>query len=63
MDKIKFNKNAELVSTSDLYYDLFNGYFRELISNCDYKKEIKNAMEILENFLSQAEKQGYIELI
>lgn len=60
--KIKFNKKAEAVFTSDLYYDLFNGYFKELIENTDKNEEITEAITLLESFLEQAQNKELLEI-
>lgn len=61
---LTFLKDAPTVASSELYYDINNGYIKpeEMLVKEDAKKVIE-AAKLLESFFKQAEENGCIEII
>jgi hypothetical protein len=64
MDKVfSINSAADVVETSETYYDLFNGYFNleDLLKDeLDYVT-VSSAIETIEDFLEQLRITGKLE--
>lgn len=60
--KIKFNKKAESVWSDNPHYDILEGGFDDLIKDTDRRKELSEAIQLLNAFLAQAEDKNLIEI-
>lgn len=61
--RFSINQAADVVETSETYYDLFNGYFNleDLLKDeLDYVT-ISSAIETIEDFLEQLRTTGKLE--
>lgn len=61
--RFSINQGADVVETSETYYDLFNGYFNleDLLKDeLDYVT-VSSAIETLEDFLEQLRITGKLE--
>lgn len=62
---MKFKKLDEPVVSSDLYYDLFDGGYikpEEMLKDKEDVKKVNDAIEVIRNFLTEAEGKGAIEV-
>nr|DAS67731.1 MAG TPA: hypothetical protein [Caudoviricetes sp.] len=64
---MKFNFKAieEAVYSTDLYYDLTNGGYikpSELLADAEQIKQVEQAIQIVYEFLDQAESNGVLEI-
>ena len=63
---MEFKENAEIIDTSDFWYDLFDGGYIEpekLLINEEDIEKINNAIKILKRFNIELENKGLINLI
>lgn len=61
---MKFNKVK--VNTDDMYYDLFEGGYIEpekMLTNSDDIKKVRDAIEVVKQFLKEGEEKGKIIII
>lgn len=61
--RFSINQAADVVETSETYYDLFNGYFNleDLLKDeLDYVT-VSSAIEVIEDFLEQLRTAGKLE--
>lgn len=57
----EFAEQDEAHFTDDLYYDLFEGGYikpEEFLTDPEQIKEVKEALDVVENFLEQAQETG-----
>lgn len=64
---MKFNFKAieEAIYSTDLYYDLTNGGYikpSELLADAEQIKQVEQAIQIVYEFLEQAESNGVLEI-
>jgi len=60
---MKFKENSDIVETANVYYDLFQGGYikpENILEDPADVKRVQEAINILEEFLSQAEEEGII---
>lgn len=58
-------EDIDAICTSDLYYDLFDGGYlnpEKLLVNDEQIQKVYEAMNIIQEYLSQAESAGVIEI-
>lgn len=57
------NQAADVVETSETYYDLFNGYFNleDLLKDQKDRVVVQEAIDTLEDFLEQLRITGKLE--
>ena len=63
--EFKFKKVDEPYFTSDKFYDLFDGGYidpEDMLTDDKQVDKLLEAMNIIEDFLDQAEEEGVIEL-
>lgn len=61
---MKFDKEANIIVTNDIYFDLFGGLIdpEDLLLNQEDIDEVENALEILETFLDGAIKNKLLKV-
>jgi hypothetical protein len=62
---MKFIKGSQ-ISTSEFWYDLFDGGYidpENLLESEEDVKQVRRAMQVLQQFYNEAEEQGVLELI
>ena len=59
----RFKEDADPVASSDLYYDLFNGYIdpTQLLKDPEDMKKVVDAVGIVETFLNDFENSDLFE--
>ena len=63
--KFNFKTVEEAVYSTDPYYDLTNGGYikpSELLSDAEQIKQVEQAIQIVYEFLEQAESNGVLEI-
>ncbi|OOF85610.1 hypothetical protein BKG93_04370 [Rodentibacter ratti] len=62
--QFKFKKCEEPIFTDEPYYDLFDGGYlnpEELLDDAEQIKKVNEAIEIIKEYIKQAEELGVIE--